>query len=192
MKTDARTRYTQMQIKKSFLTLMRDRPMSKITVKSICELAEINRATFYKYYADPYDLLNKLQLELAGHIKDLLESAQSDTLPSVLVPMMQHMSSDRDSRLIAQCAEYGDRFPTRIFPLLYDRIAERVASEHPGLDDDEREWYYYFIANGCIGVVNQWVKTGMKQPPEELAAFLERLHQIMERELSGPAVQTKG
>ena len=40
-------------------------------------------------------------------------------------------------------------------------------------------------------VVNQWVKTGMRQPPEELAAFLERLRQIMERELSGPSVQTK-
>lgn len=179
MKTDARTRYTQMQIKHSFLMLLREQPLSKITVKRICELAEINRATFYKYYADPYDLLERLQLELAGRVRDLLESAQAETLPNLLVPMMQHMSSDRDSRMIAQCSEYADRFPSSIFPLLYERIEDRIAKNYPSLSDEERAWYYYFIANGCIGVMNFWVKTGMKQPPERVAAFLQRLKQIL-------------
>lgn len=185
MKTDARVRYTKMQIKKSFLALLRDKPVSKITVKSICELAEINRATFYKYYADPYDLLSELQTELAGHVRDILEQAQSDTLPSVLVPMMQHMSTDRDSRKIAQCTESMDRFPACIYPLLYERIKERVAESYPALSADEREWFYYFIASGCIGAMNQWVKTGMKQSPEELAGFLERLRLILKQGLGG-------
>ena len=94
MKTDARTRYTQMQIKKSFLTLMRERPMSKITVKSICELAEINRATFYKYYADPYDLLDKLQLEMAGHVKDLLENLSEAAKTDAVVETSVRRSSN--------------------------------------------------------------------------------------------------
>lgn len=192
MKTDARTRFTQMQIKRSFLSLLREKPVSKITVKSICELAEINRATFYKYYSDPYDLLDKLQLEMAGHVEELLENAKSDTLTSVLTPMMTHMSSDRDSRMIAQCSEYADRFPSSIFPLLYERIGERVAAEHPALSADEREWYYFFIANGSLGVMNQWVKSGMEAPPEQVAAFLERLRQILEAALGEPPVQTKG
>jgi len=49
MKTDARTRYTLKVIEKSLITLLKEKPMNKITVKELCELAEINRATFYTH-----------------------------------------------------------------------------------------------------------------------------------------------
>ena len=61
MKSDARVRYTKMVIKNSFVELLAKKPLTKVTVKEICELSEINRATFYKYYCDPYDLLEKLE-----------------------------------------------------------------------------------------------------------------------------------
>lgn len=50
MKSDARVRYTKMVIKNSFVKLLAKKPLEKVTVKEICELSEINRATFYKYY----------------------------------------------------------------------------------------------------------------------------------------------
>ena len=61
MGLDARIRYTKMVIQESFAALLKERPINRITVKEICEGAEINRATFYKYYADAYDLLDKIE-----------------------------------------------------------------------------------------------------------------------------------
>lgn len=49
MKSDARVRYTRMVIKNAFITLLKRKPLNKISVKQVCELAEINRATFYKH-----------------------------------------------------------------------------------------------------------------------------------------------
>ena len=46
-KLDARKRYTQMILKQSFLKLLKEKPVNKITVKELCELSQINRATFY-------------------------------------------------------------------------------------------------------------------------------------------------
>ena len=46
---DARKRYTQMILKKSLLTLLQGKPINKITVKEVCDLAELNRATFYAH-----------------------------------------------------------------------------------------------------------------------------------------------
>lgn len=43
-KNDARVRYTQRVLKESFLSLLREKPVNKITVKEVCELAELNRA----------------------------------------------------------------------------------------------------------------------------------------------------
>lgn len=51
-KTDARIRYTQRVLKESFLTLLKQKPVNKITVKEVCEMAELNRATFYAHYSD--------------------------------------------------------------------------------------------------------------------------------------------
>lgn len=52
MKTDARVRYTRMRIREAFFECLEKKPINKITVKEICDIAEINRATFYTHYAD--------------------------------------------------------------------------------------------------------------------------------------------
>ena len=61
MKTDARVRYTRMMIQQTFLDLLKKKPISKITVKEICEDADVNRSTYYVYYSDPYDQLHKIE-----------------------------------------------------------------------------------------------------------------------------------
>ena len=58
-KTDARIRYTQRVLKESFLTLLKQKPVNKITVKEVCEMAELNRATFYAHYSDCFAASSK-------------------------------------------------------------------------------------------------------------------------------------
>lgn len=57
---DRRTKYTLKTIKETFLDLLQENNINKITVKEICDNADINRATFYRYYTDIYDLLKKI------------------------------------------------------------------------------------------------------------------------------------
>ena len=59
-KTDARIRYTQRILKESFLILLKQKPVNKITVKEVCEMAELNRATFYAHYSDCFALLESI------------------------------------------------------------------------------------------------------------------------------------
>ena len=46
-RTDARIRYTQGVLKQALLSFLQEKPINKITVKEVCERAELNRATFY-------------------------------------------------------------------------------------------------------------------------------------------------
>ena len=69
MGLDARVRYTKMVIKDAFISLLKEKPLNKITVKEICGLAEINRATFYKHYCDPFDLLEKMEQEILSNLR---------------------------------------------------------------------------------------------------------------------------
>ena len=58
--TDLRVVKTLESIDNSLLKNLHNSSFSKITVDSICKCAKINRSTFYKYYMDKYDLLDKL------------------------------------------------------------------------------------------------------------------------------------
>ena len=60
---DLRTQKTQRAIREAFLHLRAKKPLERITVKELTELAEISKATFYLHYQDIYDLSEQLQQE---------------------------------------------------------------------------------------------------------------------------------
>lgn len=58
-KTDLRIVKTLRQIDQALIDSLAVCPFQKITVDTLCKNALINRSTFYKYYLDKYDLLDK-------------------------------------------------------------------------------------------------------------------------------------
>ena len=66
---DRRVKYTKMVLKESFIELLEKKDISQITIKEICEDADINRATFYAHYNDQYDLMSKIENEMLDNIK---------------------------------------------------------------------------------------------------------------------------
>lgn len=176
MGLDARVRYTQMVIKNSFTKLLEQKPLNKVTVKEICELSEINRATFYKYYCDAYDLLEKLESEFLSELqKNVQESAQKDFRDTFTLIMV---SIKADGKLYQTLfSENGDpHFPSRILDLCYKQSV--LSNDDKKLSDlslNERTWLYYFIAHGCSGILNQWITGGMIQPINEVVDFAYKL-----------------
>ena len=67
---DRRVKYTKKVIKDTLLELLQKKDISSITVKEICDLADINRGTFYRYYLDVYDLLKNIEQEFIDEIKE--------------------------------------------------------------------------------------------------------------------------
>ena len=58
---DLRIVKTKNQIKRAFLSLRNKYSLEKIKVKDICELAMINKTTFYKYYVDSFALADEVE-----------------------------------------------------------------------------------------------------------------------------------
>ncbi len=60
---DLRIERTKRSIINAFIELRAKKPLEKITVKELSELALINKATFYSHYNDIYDLSEQLEKE---------------------------------------------------------------------------------------------------------------------------------
>ena len=76
-KMDARKRYTQMVLKQSFLKLLKEKPVNRITVKEVCALAQLNRATFYAHYSDCFALMESIENELIDAFEESLRYVNS-------------------------------------------------------------------------------------------------------------------
>ncbi len=65
---DLRERKTKRAVRNAFLQLRAKKPLERITIKELAELAEISKATFYLHYKDIYDLSEQLQNEVVQEI----------------------------------------------------------------------------------------------------------------------------
>ena len=100
MGSDARVRYTKMIIKVNFIELLGKKPINKITVKEICDLAEINRATFYKYYMDAYDLMDKIEEEILEELQSIMQPSIHEGISKTVVRMLEkikEIGEDKDN-----------------------------------------------------------------------------------------------
>ncbi len=61
---DKRIEKTQKAIKEAFIKLRAKKPLEKISVKELCEIAYINKSTFYSHYENIYALSDALEYEL--------------------------------------------------------------------------------------------------------------------------------
>lgn len=65
---DLRIERTRRSIINAFIELRAQKPIEKITIKELSELACINKATFYSHYHDIYDLSEQLEKETISTI----------------------------------------------------------------------------------------------------------------------------
>lgn len=74
---DLRVKKTKNSIINAFLQLRAKKPLERITVKELSDLAEINKATFYLHYKDIYDLSETLEDELFERVFNSIEHPNS-------------------------------------------------------------------------------------------------------------------
>ena len=59
-----RVKMTQKLLKDSLIELMEQKNIRQISIKEICEQADVSRSTFYTYYGSQYDLLDAIRKEI--------------------------------------------------------------------------------------------------------------------------------
>lgn len=74
---DLRVEKTKCAIRNAFLQLRSKKPLEKITVKELCTLANINKATFYLHYHDIYELSETLELDVVQSCLDNIEHPEN-------------------------------------------------------------------------------------------------------------------
>ena len=175
MATDARVRYTKMIIKKTLIDLIKTKPIRKISVKEICDIAQINRSTFYKHYGNVDDLVGKIEKELINELKKSINQSKNKDTKKTLIEMLEVMKSEIDL-YCALLSENGDAlFKSKLVVELYSELSKNFRYDFSVLPEEEQNWLLAFLDNGAFGILDCWIIYGMKEPIEDIAEFMEKV-----------------
>lgn len=78
---DKRILKTKRNLKQTLLSMMDEKPFEKIGVTELCNRAETSRITFYTYYGDKYELLQKLYEDMQNEMEDRFCELQRENNP---------------------------------------------------------------------------------------------------------------
>jgi len=90
-KENRKIRYTKMVIRDSLMELMKSKPIPSVSIKAICELADINRSTFYSHYKDQYDLLRQVEEETLSYFENMLDRYKDKHSKTETTQMLEEM-----------------------------------------------------------------------------------------------------
>lgn len=171
---DARVVGTRGAIRESFISLLRKKPVSRITVKEICEHSKINRSTFYNHYADPLDVLEKLETEVLDELRDRLNCPFGD-MEEFLIKVLSGILEYGDIYMTLASRNGDPALYTKVFACCFETVAPRFERHLPDATPTEREMMLQFLIHGSGGVLSAWMRTGCKEPKEKIAVMLHKL-----------------
>ncbi len=176
---DHRVWVTQRLIREAFTGLLKQKPIQSISIKELCEVAGINRGTFYAHYRDIYDLREKIESDMyrdvLGELKPLLDSDAKATQREITTAVFQWMRENRDMCEVV-LGEYGDRsFLWKMLDLGRMVCQESYQRMFEGASPRDISWFYAYASWGCIGLLRRWLWEDMETPASEVAGIAEQL-----------------
>ncbi len=173
-----RVKETKDRIKDAFFELYAVKKIERISIKEITEKANLNRGTFYVYYQDIYDLLEKSEDEL---IEELLEKIKGvatmilrdEDIFSFLPPLAFYQRYGGYLRVLL--GNNGDpHFSYKIKTIIKKTLRELIRQEQiptaPHLD-----YIMEYMASAQIGLISYWIQNDMELPIEEVGTLIKEI-----------------
>ncbi len=174
---DRRIKYTKKTIKDTFIKLLDEKDIKKITVSEICKIADINRATFYRYYLDVYDLLDKIQEEFIEELKApyLENPSRVNSVGAFTKEILNVFIENKELVKLLFDTNNNIYFLNDVLEVAYYMCKKRWEEDRPDISEDEINYAVTFIFNGALGVVNFWVKNDFDKDINEVSETIEKL-----------------
>lgn len=176
---DRRVKRTKKLLRDSLFSLLQEKSINEITVTELTEVADINRATFYFYYTDIFDMLDQIQNEAYEMFEDVLQGTEeSVNSPESFAKFIENIltfckNNPAIARFVITREYNNNKVLKRIKKLLSKNVpvAKEVYSQ-----EDPRRFILNFALNSLTGTVVDWMDDGMVIPPSTMSEFISDMY----------------
>jgi AcrR family transcriptional regulator len=184
MAIDKRITKTRNAIKSSFMTLMLDKDINKITVSDITEGAMINRSTFYLHYEDINAVMVDIEHEIEQKITQCFEQFDSENIYESTYTLLTNLTSTLNempemNKFILYSTN-SKHIAERLKEIFVEKSMIAYNNSHSKIDPDR---YHYGITFISSGVIDTYIKWSLSQEKNitlsELCSYLGELAEVM-------------
>ena len=167
---------TKKALAASLKKLLAEKPLDKITVTDIAEDCQVNRQTFYYHFKDIYDLVEWVYTNEASAV--IGENRTYDTWQEGFLHIFQYALDNRALVLRTYHSISREHLEQALYRATYTLligVVEECAAAVPVRQED-KEFLAHFYKYAFVGLVLDWISTGMKGEPQEI---IDRLSVLM-------------
>ena len=153
--------YTRAAIKAAFIKLLNERPLNKISVKSIVDACNVSRNTFYYHYQDIPSLLEEIIMDAANTLTLRHDTALS--METCVESAYEFAKNNR--RAVYHIYNSIDRNAYEDFLMrMCSHTARLVVDEMSAggnVSPEDKDALIYFAKCQFFGLCMDWTKSGM-------------------------------
>lgn len=166
-KDSRRVKMTKRMLKESLINLMKESSVHDITIKEICENADVNRSTFYRHYQTQYDLYNEIIDDIAADISEIFEKMKSEGFDTVtfLVRVLEYIEARREVFLVI----LSDKGNINIGEA-YTKMTEKVIGQQKL--SELGSYIAQFISAGMTSILWSWLSKENRRSATDVALLL--------------------
>lgn len=175
-KTDRRILKTKKAIRLAFARVVEERDVDRITIREIADEANIDRKTFYHYYAGIHELVHEIEAELFAAFGAVMRDVEWREVLEDPAPLLRRMTEILD----ADMAFYGPILRREngleLLRKLSRRLKEKLtASLSREIDPVRAELAAEYVVSGMVSAYTEWYERDSSLSLEEVTLLLSRL-----------------
>ena len=173
------TKRTLKNLRQALTDLLKVKPLDKISIQELCDLAMISRGTFYNYFYDKYDLLNydwsQIQLIIDPKFThpDLGMNDYKEYIHLFLKNLIDYLSKERDTYQLIMVNNSDSIFTINMHEYIADQILLRLeeATDDTNLTTIPLELLATVYGSTIITVSKWWLDSGKEYTKQEVYKF---------------------
>ncbi len=172
-KEDRRVTMTKRMLKDALTEMLRSEDIYHVSIRELCQRADVNRTTFYKYYGNQFDLLADMENDLLVFLSDTIREYVSDRV-RIIETLCRYMEEHLEFGRLIVNNNVDPLFPQRLFSM--EVLREAVLMNYSSLQNEKlQEYLFNFITYGAYRIFCIWLNKDQRESPEEIALLLMRL-----------------
>lgn len=174
MKDEQRVALTKRLLREGLLRILQNKDIDKVNIKELCEESGINRATFYRHYEIPKDILREIRYEIFEEVKTIAENDNAEKNPlRWLKDTCGYFYSNAATLNILFKTRTDDEFIEFLNDVYSKYFVELVDAAHrKDIDEDGVRLAAYFYASGIYCMIRQWLVEPINKSPNEVAELI--------------------
>ena len=183
---DTRVKRTKKLIRQGLAELSKTKSLSKITVKELTDLVEINRGTFYLHYKDIADLVESIETNLYNDFNDFIKNVTPKSVIKnpidVLEQYTKFVECNKEAFVMLMGVHGDAEFVFKLIALLDEKVYDLCKSFFPNMNQSVYDFSTEYGKFAAVGLMNCWF---YKHPEWSARQVAELWFKLMTKGLNG-------